>query len=678
MPLIAFAVIAYAAGLAAGFASAMPALAVASGAAVIVAVVAWRRGDVTRSAIALVFATGVMVASDAPAPMRDAGARAPSAEAPASALGRWRFRTGATIDTLFGDDAPVVRALLIADTRQLPPDVRDRFSRAGLVHILSISGLHVAIISGAMLLALQMVRIRRSLARWIAVGVTAAYVVAIGAPPPALRSGVMFAAQTAGWALQRPVSPWATLALGALVPLLADPRTVLDLGYQLSVAGFAAVTAGGVWARRTLPADLRGWRRALATDLCVSTIASFASAPLVAWHFARISLIAPLANLVAAPIVAVMQPALFLAMVLAPVGAPARLAADGAGLFVRALDAVADVASRVPGASLPVAPSLTAAVAGGGAVVCALAAAAARRSRARWGIAAVAGVALVAWQPLVPRPGAGMEIHMIDVGQGDAIAVRTPHRHWLVVDAGGGRVSGDVGRRVVVPYLRRLGGDVPLFVMTHPHDDHVGGGAALIGLLRPADVRDGAFAGTSPSYREALVAARDGHVGWHRVHPGDSVTVDGVVATFLAPDSAWTAALTDPNLASVVVRVRFGRVRALLTGDAEAPEEAWLLHTAPAALAADVLKVGHHGSATSSTPAFLDAVHPQVALVSVGAGNRYHHPSPAVMDTLAARGIAVARTDERGAIVVRTDAAGDAFEVIAAGTVIARGRARTG
>jgi competence protein ComEC len=200
--------------------------------------------------------------------------------------------------------------------------------------------------------------------------------------------------------------------------------------------------------------------------------------------------------------------------------------------------------------------------------------------------------------------------------------------------------------------------------MTHPHDDHVGGAATLITQLAPAEIRDAAFAGTSPSYREALQAARARGVQWKRIQPGDSIIVDGVVATFLAPDSAWTAGLTDPNLASAVLRVRFGTIRVLLTGDAEGPEEEWLLQHAGGALRAEVLKVAHHGSATSSTSAFLAAVRPAIALISVGAGNRYHHPSSAVVDSLEARGTRVLRTDRRGTVVLRTDPAGTRLDVI--------------
>ncbi|HEU4641682.1 MAG TPA: MBL fold metallo-hydrolase, partial [Gemmatimonadaceae bacterium] len=199
------------------------------------------------------------------------------------------------------------------------------------------------------------------------------------------------------------------------------------------------------------------------------------------------------------------------------------------------------------------------------------------------------------------------------------------------------------------------GGDVALFVLSHPHADHVGGAASVLRALHPGMYWDGAFAGTSDPYRASLLAARRAGVPWRRAHPGDSVDVDGVMLTVLAPDSAWMTTLDDPNDASVVVRARYGAVRFLLMGDAEHAEESWLLAHAPGTLRADVLKVGHHGSATSTGGALLDAVRPRVALVSVGAGNAYGHPSTRIMRELARRGAVVLRTDRVGSVVVRSD-----------------------
>jgi competence protein ComEC len=222
----------------------------------------------------------------------------------------------------------------------------------------------------------------------------------------------------------------------------------------------------------------------------------------------------------------------------------------------------------------------------------------------------------------------------------------------------------------VLPYVGHQGGTVDLFVLSHPHTDHVGGAATLLRAFRPKAFVDAGFPGGASSYRAALDVARKEQIRWVRAHPGDSLVIDGVTITFLAPDSAWTASLKDPNLASVVAMVRVGGVRMLLMGDAEKQEEEWLLQHYPEALRADILKVGHHGSKTSSTPAFLDAVQPRVALVSVGAGNIYRLPTQAVMQALAAHGAQVLRTDHLGTIVVWTDgrrimlsAAGETWEL---------------
>ncbi|HEV8408935.1 MAG TPA: DNA internalization-related competence protein ComEC/Rec2 [Gemmatimonadaceae bacterium] len=690
MPLITWAVFSYVAGLLAGSSAVVTAPALVACVAVLAlsaigaaaaAPIAKRR-FVAPFACALLAGAGVFVGRD----VRTRDARCVSAgwvahdwravrsatpcDAPApdtppsSLLERWRMRAGARIDTLFQSDAPLVRALLIADMRAIPAEMRDRFAAAGLIHILSISGLHVAIIAGAVLLGFEALRIPRSRARWAALGITVAYVAAIGAPPPAVRSAAMLAVATASRSLDRPVSPWAVLALGALIPLY-DPRTAMNLGWQLSVAGFAALTAAGIWARRNLPRDLRGWRRTIARDLTVSILATIVSAPLVTWAFGRLSLIAPLTNIVASPVIALLQPMLFLALASGPAHGIAQFVAHAAHPLLYALDGIARMGAAVPHGSLSVAPTLGAAVALGGAAA-ALVVAAASRKHAAGGALIVCGICVstAVWWSAAPAGSGLAELHMIDVGQGDAIAIRTPHGRWMLVDAGRIWNGGDAGRSIVVPYLRRFGGELSLFVLSHPHADHVGGAATVLRALQPAAYRDGAFAGGSESYRQSLNAASALGVAWSRVHPGDSLSIDGVSVTFLAPDSAWTARLHDPNLASTIALVQYGGVRFLLTGDAEAPEESWLLAHVAGDLHADVLKVGHHGSATSSSAAFLDAVHPRVALVSVGAGNSYGHPSESVMLDLISRGITVLRTDQLGTIVVRTD--GRSLTVVAA------------
>jgi competence protein ComEC len=570
-------------------------------------------------------------------------------------LARLKARASRALQRDFGADAPLAKALLIAETADLGPEVRDRFATAGLVHILSISGLHVTIVAAAVVLVLEAARLPRRVALISACVLTAFYVALIGAPPPAVRSAVMFGAVAVSRLMQRPTSAWAALALGAAWPIPGDPRVVLDIGWQLTIAGMVALIAAGDVNRRFITGRFDGWRGRLASEIVTGVMATLVTAPLVAWYFGRTSLVAPLANIAANPIANVLQPALFLALALGWWPAASSWVADACRPGLRALDAVATQAASLPGADFGVAPTLTGALLAMLAIAAVVAASRARRPMAPLSYC-VGLLAVAIWMPLLPGTAGELELHVIDVGQGDALALRTPRGRWVLIDAGRSWRGGDAGRRTIVPYVRRRGGGVELFVLTHPHEDHVGGASSLLDALKPRQYWDAAYVEPNTSYRASLAVAERRRITWRRVRPGDTLRVDNVLLRALAPDSTWTAAQRDPNEASTVVMVEYGAIRMLLTGDAEVDEERWLVERWGAAgLRADVLKAGHHGSRTSSSAPFLDAVRPRLAIISSGAGNVYRHPHQATLDAFAGRRVIVARTDELGSVVVSTD-----------------------
>ncbi len=599
----------------------------------------------------MVFLTGVIIAGITPDPEPSHIRRSPAARSgPLSAM---RAKAAQKIDRIFGADAAMARALLIADQREIPAEVRDRYAAAGLVHMLSISGLHVAVIAAAMELLFQVARFSRRTAIVGAFVTTGCYVAIIGAPAPAVRSAAMLGVTMASRLSQRPSSPWGALALGAFAPLV-QPRTILDLGYQLSVLGMCGLIAGGAVTRRYL-SQVSGWRAHVARELSISLVACAVTAPLVAYRFGTISLIAPVSNLFAAPLIGVAQPMLFLALVLAPLEGAARFCAQAVHPLLLAFDRVASTAAAVPAASVIVhATWMTAGLAAVAAA--AIVVACVSRFPGRPALVAVACLAFMVAAPpshLLHRGEA--ELHVLDVGQGDAALLRTPRGRWVLLDAGPAWDGGDAGRRTVLPYLRRHGGTLEAFVLSHPHTDHVGGAASVLAELEPRTYWDAAFAGGSLAYIASLTTARAEGIEWRRVHPGDAMMLDGVRISFLAPDSVWTVGLLDPNLASTVTLIQYGLVRFLLVGDAERAEEDWLLREYPTGLQADVLKVGHHGSSTSSSDAFLAAVRPRAAVISVGARNHYGHPSNDVLRALANAGAEVLRTDQSGTIIARTN-----------------------
>jgi competence protein ComEC len=333
--------------------------------------------------------------------------------------------------------------------------------------------------------------------------------------------------------------------------------------------------------------------------------------------------------------------------------------ADASAPLLDLFDQIARRGAEFEWSAVDVAPSLFTVLLTGTAVLGVLLCSVSRRP-ARYLIFSVAAACVIVWAPVLPlqRVGGVLEVHLVDVGQGDAIAVKLPDGRWILFDAGRAWRGGDAGRRTLIPYIRRHGGELYAFVLSHPHSDHVGGAESVIRWLRPRIFWDAAYVAANDDYLAALRVSRENGVDWRRVRPGYTVEAGGAKLEFLAPDSAWTASLDDANEASAVVMLRYGDISLLLTGDAEREEEAWLAARYGARLRATVLKVGHHGSSTSTTEGFLRLVQPRIALVSVGRGNRYGHPSESVLQSLASAGAVVVRTDRHGTAVLSTDGRG--------------------
>jgi competence protein ComEC len=526
--------------------------------------------------------------------------------------------------------AALLAGLLLGERTDLPREIDEAFRRAGVYHVLAVSGFNVAILAAAVFATLSFIGVPRRLTALVAIGVVTLFAFVVGAQPSVVRATIMAVLVLLALLLDREASVLNSLALAAIVVLALRPADLHDPGFQLS---FAA-TAGIVLA----PAP-RGW---LLGGLVVSLAAQLSVLPITLSHFNQVSTVGLLANLAVVPLAAVGTVVGLVAVALAFVSdAAASVAFNAVWPALLALRAIVRYAASVPGAIVhlpaPPWPAIVSYTAGLGLAL------AWWRTRAdrplvarRCGGGALAAFVLAGGIEVWPivRPADGrLRVTVLDVGQGDAIVVELPDRRTLLVDAGpGGRMRLDVGERVVAPYLwnrgvMRLAG----VVTTHGDQDHAGGMAAIARLFTTAG-HGGAASGPEPA--------------------GPTESMSGVRIVSLNP-LAGTDALR-ANERAVVLRLEYGLASFLLTSDIGAPAERAML-AARVPLEATVLKVGHHGARASSTPEFLAAVRPSLAVISVGARNAYGHPAPETLARLAAAGARVLRTDRDGAVIFETD-----------------------
>lgn len=578
-----------------------------------------------------------------------------------------RGRAQERIGRLFPDHAGLVEALILAQRGGIDPAIRDRFARAGLAHLLAISGLHVGIIAGVLLLIGRVMRLG---ARWTAIAAfacTVGYVLFIGAPHPAMRAALQLGLITASRRLQRPSDRYTPLAAIAIFLVALDPLAILEPGFQLSFAGVAGLIA----LRRRFLTALSFFRvRYLQDSLATSIAATIATAPITALHFGSIAPIGIVSNVVAIPVVGAAVPAVAAALAVGAVHEGAgRFLADGAALLLDVLGWTAAWAAELPGASVWVPRDAVAAWALAAAAAYVVAAtlrrsatgksAARIRPVVRRGVAIGTAMALlVAWPALVRRGGA-LEIHAIDVGQGDAYAIRTPSGRWILVDAGPRTERFDAGRARVVPFLlahgvRRL----EALVLTHPDADHIGGAPAVLEAFDVGAVVDPGLAAGKDLYVSLLERARRRDIQWIVARRGQVVQIGEVALHFLYPDSASLDGTVEANQVSVAFRLEYRSFRGLFLGDLPAEVERELARADAEGLRAEFLKVAHHGSRTSTSDALLAAAAPSVAVISVGRHNRYGHPDPVVLDRLRRRDVRILRTDRDGSVRVRVLAGG--------------------
>jgi len=554
--------------------------------------------------------------------------------------------------TVGGQEGEFLKGLLLGERSGLPVTLKEAFVISGVAHILAVSGSNVAVVAGAAILALMVLRCPRRIRPWVISAVLVAYMLLTGNQPPVVRATIMALIFLWSATRQERSDPYNVIGLAALVILAIDPRQLFDVGFQLSfvavlslihifprLRSIYAAVGGAAWYRRLALAGL---------DLVALTLAAtLGTLPITAAVFGRVSVIGLLANVVVVP-------ASGLGVLLGMVTVATSIASPWLGgvygetlrLVLSLTLRVVEVAGNIPYAAIE---SYGFAAADAIPFYAALALAVHFRSApvARR-LVLVLAAAMVLWTAL-PRAAvpahtrSSVRLTVLDVGQGDALLLQFPDGATMLVDAGPAGVGGDAGSKVIVPYLGRLGiGRIDLLVVSHAHDDHTGGLYALTRAVPVGNI-------LVPNDTAARVLPPHLRVRARVVSRGDSLSIGGARVYVLAPLAQDSSGAT--NESSIVLKVAYGRSSMILAGDEPADLERSLIATYGGFLHADFLKVGHHGSGTSTSEELLDAVRPRYAAMSVGRFNRHGHPSPDVVRRLEERDILVGRTDDDGALM---------------------------
>jgi competence protein ComEC len=545
----------------------------------------------------------------------------------------WRARVHEKIERLVSTEyQPILKAILLGDKSGLENDTKTEFSRAGLSHVMAVSGMHVGFILMPIWLIIPIFwssKTGRPLGLLVIVGILLGYAGLTGFSSSVSRASITAALLAFGKLFQQNRDSVNTTGVAALIIVVYNPGSMFQIGFQLSFCAVLVILVLAPVLADALPKDIRfSWKGTFIQFIGISTMVQFGLFPILATTFGEFSVAGPIANMIGVPLTQL----LFLwSMFALPISfltnsfdgwimVPAEWV--GQGLLV-----VAGFVGQQEWAWIEV-HSLPRMLTGIWVMLIGLMGSVlVPELRWKW-LGLVLGMMFVSGVSEVVRTGRGheLEVRVLDVGQGDATIIRCPSGKTVLVDAGVWSPGYDSGKSVILPELKALGiNKIDAVILSHPHGDHVGGMLSLIENIEVGRIYQSDFEYGSGLFRGYMLAAERVGTQVVTVERGDVVR-ECAEAPFLVMHPGSGDYGEDPNAWSVVVRLVYGETSFLFTGDAEEVAESELVARFGVGLKSDWLKAGHHGSKTSSTDEFLNRVAAEHVVVSLAYKNRYKHP----------------------------------------------------
>jgi competence protein ComEC len=548
--------------------------------------------------------------------------------------------------------------MLLGEKGFIPPDLKEVFADAGIMHILAVSGLHVGIIAIALAALLNILRLPKKLKLFTLVLILIMYASITGYRPSVLRATIMFIMLIGGKLVNRDGNLNISLFFAAFLILLVNPLTLYDAGFLLSfIVTFFIINLSPIL--QELYSKIIVW---IKTPLAVSTAAWIGIFPLSAYFFNKVSIISIVTNIFIIPLTGI---AVILGFVTFFIGllniSLAGVIANINYLVLSLIILIARSFSLLPFAFVYIAQPPILVIALYYLTVFFIIEIFYKKNLSlkakKKAIFITLSIILLIIIVQVFSPPDNLKVNFINVGEGDCILIEAPNKINILIDGGGTPQSNfDVGNKIVIPYLRRKGIDtINLLVLTHPHLDHLEGLLPVIKEFKVDMVLDSGLISDLQEYKEFISTIQEKGIPYHQAKAGDNFIFSNNLEIFLLNPSYISDFYNDSdfNNASIVIKLFYKNADFLFTGDIEETTENKLLIWQNI-LQSDVLKVSHHGSATSTNSEFLDRVNPMIAAITVGKNN-FGHPSQKVIERLEDKNIKIYRTDEDGTIIVRTN-----------------------
>ena len=558
-------------------------------------------------------------------------------------------------DYLDPSETGLLLGLLAGDRSGIPDALRSDFQRSGLVHVLAISGFHVVLLAGMLMIFLKATGLPHRIVRIAAVVLLFLYVPVTGSSPAVRRAVLMFAVPQVGALFQRTANTLNSLGVALLFIMIPEPSVIWNPGFQLSVAATMGILIGGSWnPLKKLPEELqknKWWIRLQAfvvEPTYVTLCATLSTSPFLIHHFKTLSPFAWLGNIVVVPAISMgMQAGLF--ALLSPVDFLREHFCYAARFFLRFASLLTRLLSDSSQASVTVGPFAPFVLLLSGVLIVLIPVARKNRVARCFSLCCMILFAITfAYKGYMAIVEPSWKLTAIDIGQGDSLLLTTPSGSHILVDAGDIKRQ-DSGKDIIVPYLHHIGvSKLDALVITHADQDHFGGATSIIKMFPVKElwITDCARIDEKENWQQVISEAYRRGIPIRDISRGVLYKEKFFEIKVIHPD---TKRCVDANTQSISFRVKGLGHSAILTGDLTVQGEKEIMKT-DVYLKSDVLKLGHHGSKTSSSRKFLNRVNPELALISSGRKNRFRHPSKQVIQRLDSLKIPYLNTAEKGTI----------------------------